>query len=105
MNPQRIELALKRQRLQLRASGQRLALRDDLNRLRPLFGVADKVHEGYLAVKRHPEWLVGAALVFVIVKPRVVMRWLRRGLSAWQVARQVQQVVAALPASSRRAGS
>jgi hypothetical protein len=104
VNPQRIELALRRQRLQLKAAGQRLALREDLNRLRPVFDVADKVHEGYLAVKRHPEWLVGGALVFVVVKPRVVVRWLRRGLSAWQVARQVQQVVAALPASSRKAG-
>jgi hypothetical protein len=91
MAPRQIELALKRQRLQLRAAEQRLALREDLARFAPLCSAADTLRSGIGQVRRHPEWLVGAALVVVIARPRAAFRWLQRGVVAWQFARQMRR--------------
>jgi hypothetical protein len=101
MSRRRIELALKRQRLQLQAAEQRLAVRRDLARFAPVLSVADTVRAGVAEVKRHPEWLVGAIIVLVVVRPRAVFRWLQRGVAAWQFASQVRRVVADLPAPAR----
>jgi len=101
MNPRAIEIALKRQRLQLRCAEQRLALRRDLGEFAPLFSVADTVQAGVAYLRQHPEWLVGAAMVLVVARPRAVWRWLQRGLVAWQVARRLRRSIAEFPLAAR----
>lgn len=101
MSRRRIDLALKRQQLQLQAAEQRLALRHDLARFAPALSVADTVRAGIAEVKRHPEWLVGAIVLLVVVRPRTVLRWLQRGVVAWQVTSQARRLVANLSAPAR----
>jgi hypothetical protein len=101
MNPRVIELALKRQRLQLKCAEQRLALRRDLTEFAPVFSAADTVQAGIAYVRQHPEWLVGAAVVLLVARPRALFRWLQRGLVAWQVARQVRRAIAEFPLAAR----
>lgn len=103
MSRRRIELVLKRQRLQLQAAEQRLALRRDLARFAPVLSVADTVRAGIAEVKRHPEWLVAAAVVLVVVRPRAIFRWLQRGVLAWQFASQARRLTASLSAPARSA--
>jgi hypothetical protein len=101
MNPRVIELALKRQRLQLKSAEQRLSLRRDLTEFAPVFSAADTVQAGIAYVRQHPEWLVGAAVVLLVARPRALFRWLQRGLVAWQVARQVRRAIAEFPLAAR----
>lgn len=102
MNEQGIELALKRQNLQLRAAEQRLALRGQLAELRPAFTAVDTARAGLAWLRRNPEWLVGGTVVLLVARPRAVLRWLRRGFVAWQLAREVHRTLEALPAAARR---
>jgi hypothetical protein len=98
-----IELALKRQSLQLRAAEQRLTLRSDLAALNPAFAVADTARAGWNWLRANPEWLVGGAVVLLVARPRGVLRWLRRGAVAWQMAREVRRTLDALPKAQSRA--
>jgi hypothetical protein len=101
MSRRRIEIALKRQRLQLQAAEQRFALSHDLARFAPVLSVADTVRAGIAAVKRHPEWVIGAIVVLVVARPRTVLRWLQRGVVAWRFASQARRLAADLSAPAR----
>jgi YqjK-like protein len=101
MNPRLLEIALKRQRLQLQAAQQRLELRRTLGEFAPLFAVVSTLRSGMAYFKQHPEWLVGAALMMAVARPRAVLRWLRRGFIAWQFARQVRRSLAESPLAQR----
>ncbi len=84
MNNQLLELALKKQRLQFRSDALRERLRTHANGLAPTLAVADRIHAGYGWLRRHPEVVAVAGVAVVAAKPRVVWRWLVRGVSAWQ---------------------
>jgi hypothetical protein len=103
MNLRAIELALKRQRLQLRAAEQRLTLRRDLAALNPAFAVADTARAGWNWLRENPEWLVGGGVILLVARPRAVLRWTRRGLMAWQLAREVRRTLDALQVAGPRA--
>jgi hypothetical protein len=97
-----LELALKRQSLQLRAAQQRLTLRGELATLNPAFAVADTARAGWHWLKANPEWLVGGAVVLLVARPRAVLRWTRRGLVAWQLAREARRTLDAVSATGAR---
>jgi len=40
-------------------------------------------------VHRHPQWLMAAAVVFAILRPRRALAWVRNGLVAWRAFRWV----------------
>jgi hypothetical protein len=40
--------------------------------------------------QRHPQWLVGGAVLLLVLRPQRVWRWTGRLLAAWQVARRAR---------------
>ena len=41
------------------------------------------------AVRRHPQWIIAAAVVIAILRPRRAFAWMRRGFIAWRAWRWV----------------
>lgn len=90
MNPTALELALKKQRLQI-TSG---TLRADFGRyaggLAPAFSGADYALEGARWVRRHPQFVVAAAVALVVARPKRAWRWARRAFVGWQAWRKLR---------------
>lgn len=85
-----LELALKKQRLALRSASLRQSLAADGQPLVPVFATADKVVDGVHWLQERPVVLAAAAALVVVLKPRAVLRWGRRGFFAWRTLRAVQ---------------
>ncbi|GAB2180901.1 hypothetical protein DLREEDagrD3_11240 [Denitratisoma sp. agr-D3] len=85
-----LQLALKKQRLVLRSTGLRQALAVDCQPLSPLFTTADKVVDGVYWLRARPGLVAAAAALVVVLRPRTVFRWGRRGLVAWRLVRLLQ---------------
>lgn len=79
-----IEFALKKQRLQLRSAALRAQFAEHAAAFSPLFAAGDKLHDGVLWLRRHPEVAIAAGAALAVVRPRAVFRWARRGALAWQ---------------------
>jgi hypothetical protein len=86
MNPARLELALKKQRLQLQSATQRQEFARYAAGLAPALGLADRARDGVAWLRGHPELPVAAAAAILVMRPRSVFRWLRRGVFAWRAA-------------------
>jgi len=85
-----LELALKKQRLVLRSTSLRQSLAADSQPLDPVFAAADKVVDGVHWLQERPVVVAAAAALVVLLKPRTVLRWGRRGFLAWQTLRAVK---------------
>lgn len=89
MNPRLVELALRKQRLQLQSAALRLDLAHRAAPFAPIFGVADRVRNGFRWLRRHPEAVAAAAVALLVARPRQLFRWARRGVIAWQAWRKL----------------
>lgn len=96
MNPRLLEFALKKQRLQLKAATQRVQLAQQLQAWAPAFAAADSACAAARWLGAHPQWLIGAAVVVLVAKPRAFFRWLRRGFFAWQALRRMRKALASV---------
>jgi len=89
-----VERALERQRLLLESSLQREALIRHGAGLQPLFETADRVREGALWIRHHPEVVVGTVTALAVARPRArrfLWQWARRGLVAWRIWRDSER--------------
>lgn len=77
--------ALLAQSARLRASWQ-----TDLAALRPPLAVADQARDAWQWLRAHPEWPAGLAVVLVVARPRLALRWGLRLWTAWQWWRRLQ---------------
>lgn len=93
MNPKAIELALKKQRLQLQAAAQRVRILHAIESASPAFGFVDRARAAAGWAKAHPEVLVGAGVVLLVARPRVMFRWARRGFFLWEGMRRLRGAV------------
>jgi len=93
MNPRIVELALKKQRLHLQAAAQRVRILHAIQSVSPAFGVADKARAAVGWAKANPEVLVGAGVVLLVARPRVLFRWAKRGFFLWQGLRRLRGAV------------
>ncbi|MRR52376.1 MAG: hypothetical protein EG825_15965 [Rhodocyclaceae bacterium] len=84
MSPRQLELALKKQRLQLQIVSQREALALHVAGLQPVFTAADQAQRATHWLRRNPETLVAVAVAVLVARPKVVWRWLGRGVLAWR---------------------
>lgn len=84
MNPKLIALQARREILISAAAAQRLAVAQDIAPLRVPLMMADQGLAVVRAVRKHPEWLAGAVVLFAVWRPRGVGSWLLRGWQGWR---------------------
>lgn len=86
-----METALeRRQRLLARAARERERLAAELERYRPLAGVADDLVRVGRGIAAHPEWVVGAVVAVAVIRPRWLLRVAGRAWVAWRAVRTVK---------------
>ena len=91
MNSRLIELAERRERLVARIALQRGELASRAEPWKGVLAVADKGVEAVRYMRRHPAWVAGAVGLFVALRPRRAISWLRRGWSLWSMAQRLRQ--------------
>ena len=93
MNPELVELALRKQRLQIRIADQRAAMVRHAQGFAPVFRGVDKAVDGLMWARDHAPLLSGVGLFLLAVRPRAALRWARRGWAGWQLVRRVRALV------------
>ena len=90
MNPRQQRLWMRRQELLRQSSELRTRLQVHVQGLQPVLRGADRAWLAGLWLRDHP--LVPAAAVFLLAlrRPRGLLRWARRGWSAWQLLRRLR---------------
>lgn len=97
MQDRLIELHQQRGRLLERVAVQRNMLSRQLAPLQGLLNVGDRAarvaQDGKAFALQHP-WAIAAVVAAVVIfKPRSVLRWAKRGLSAWRAWHSLQVLV------------
>ncbi len=94
MNQQLIDVAVQRGRLLERISNQRQLLGQEVQPLGDTLRSADRaistLRNGSDYVKQHPEVVTVAVAVLVVLQPRRVWRWTKRGFFAWRTWRMLR---------------
>ena len=93
MSPELVELALRKQRLQIRCAEQRTELVRHAEAFTPLMRGVDRVMDGVAWARNNAPILSGTAVFLLVVRPRFVLRWARRGWVGWQLVRRVRNLV------------
>lgn len=84
MTPQQVEFALKKQRLQLRSAELRGQMVGHVAGLAPTLALGDRLRAAAGWMRHNPEVVAFASVALVVVRPRTVWRWARRGIFAWR---------------------
>jgi hypothetical protein len=90
MNEKLFELALRRERLIAQAAQQRTTLARSVQVWRVPLALADEGLAALRYLKQHPMWVVGGVAVVVVLRPRSVAKWVRRGWAAYRIVRRVR---------------
>lgn len=91
MNHELTRLAERRSQLVAQAAGQRAALARELEPWRARLTRVDQGVAVFRYIGRNPAVMVGvAALLFVVLRPRRVGKWLQRGWLVWQLGRRLR---------------
>lgn len=100
MNQELIDLAVERGRLIERISQQRQLLDQQLRPLGETLDTADRLvltaRRCGTYLKQHPEVVAAGVATLVILQPRRVWRWSRRGFFAWRTWRRLRRELADL---------
>ncbi|HRF72214.1 MAG TPA: YqjK-like family protein [Accumulibacter sp.] len=100
MNQELIDLAVERGRLIERISSQRQRLGQELQPIGEALQGADRVltgvRKGCGYVQEHPEVVAVGVALLIVVQPRRVWRWSKRGFVAWRTWRMVRSQIADL---------
>jgi len=83
------EIRAERARLLARAAVERERVLVQLRAWEAPLALVDRSVAAARYVHRHPHWLIAAAVVFAILRPRRALAWMRNGLVAWRVFRSV----------------
>lgn len=94
MNAKLVELALRKQRLQLRSADQRAALIRYTEGVQPVLRGVDRIADGVRWTRDHAPILSGIGVFLLVVRPRAMLRWARRGWIGWQLVRRVRNLIA-----------
>jgi hypothetical protein len=81
------DIRARRAQLLARAAVERERISVQLRAWEAPLAIADKAYAAARLVRRHPQWLVGAAVVLAILRPRRALAWARNGLVAWRTWR------------------
>jgi YqjK-like protein len=102
MSQRLTELALRKQMLTLRSEELRNRLEQHVQAIHPLANLVERVRSILFELKQHPEWSLGAAAALLILRPRFIFRWLKRGLVGWRLWRSARDLIGYAAASGSR---
>lgn len=95
MGDGRIDIALRRGRLLERIAAQRAALAGQLQPVSAALHATDRAVAGVQGatayLKAHPRGVAAALALLVVLKPRRVWRWAKRGFVVWRAWRALRQ--------------
>lgn len=105
MNPEFLELALKKQRLQIRAGQQRADMVGRLGRVEAVLDIVDRARDGARALRGSAPVLSAGALLFVVLRPRLAFRIARRAWLGWMIYRKLGRSLEPLLGVLKRFGA
>jgi len=88
-----IEHALKKQRLQIASEGLRADFGNYATGLTPAFVAADMAVAGAHWVRRNQEVVTAVGVALLVIRPRSVIGWARRGFVLWRVWRNFRDFI------------
>ena len=92
-----LALAQRQQGLLQQSAALRSSLALQLRPWQPGLRVADQVRAAWGWLRAHPEWVVGAGLVVVLLRPGRALRWGMRLWSGVRLWQQIRRQLQALP--------
>ena len=91
MSDKLIRLAERRERLVAQAAAQRMALEQNIEPWRVPLALADQGLTALRFIKSHPALIVGGGILFAMLKPGSVGKWLQRGWITWQIINKLRK--------------
>jgi len=92
------EIRARRAQLMARAAIERERLSVRLHAWEAPLSLVDRAVAAAHYVRRHPQWLVAAALLIAVLRPRRALALARNGLIAWRAWRWISQSLHSLAA-------
>lgn len=90
MTERELELALRKQRLILRSAALRVLMTREAGHLKPAFARADQVRNALVWVRDHLHVVAAAGATLMVIRPRALFRWSRRGYFVWKAWRSLR---------------
>lgn len=90
MNKALLQIAARRERIVALAASQRGTLAQNVEPWRMPLALADQGITALRYLKRHPEGIVGVALLLVALRPGRIATWLGRGWVSWQLLQSLR---------------
>ena len=97
MNPL-TEIRARRAHLMARAAVERERIFVQLHAWEAPLALADKGYAAARYVRRNPQWIVAAAVLLAVLRPRRALSWARNGLIAWRAWRWISASLRSLTA-------
>ncbi len=91
MSDGRSSLVERRDRLIALAAAQRRRLAADVEPWRRPLSIVDRALAAVRFIGHHPAWVVGSAVAPVALRATSLGTWFRRGLTAWQIVRELDE--------------
>lgn len=92
MSPKRATIAERREKLILKAASQRALLAQDITPLETPLTIAYRGFQLVRYVRQHPVLMLGVTTAVSVIRPSRVLRWLKTGFSALNLARSVSDI-------------
>ena len=94
MNTRLASIEIKRARLIERAAREREDMAQTLQLWAPPLGFVDRCLAGFMFVVSRPPLLVGAAVLLVLLRPRLAFKWAQRAWGLWRTYRWLMKKIA-----------
>jgi hypothetical protein len=95
---QMTEILARRAQLLARAAVERERISVQLRAWEAPLALADRGLAAARYIRRHPQWIIGLAVVLAILRPRRALAWARNGLVAWRTWRWLSNSLRGLAA-------
>ncbi len=93
MSPKRATIAERREKLILKAASQRALLAQDIAPLGKPLTIAYRGFQLVRYVRQHPILMLGVTTAISVIRPSRVLKWLKTGFSALNLARTVSDIL------------
>lgn len=90
MNKSLLRIAVRRERIVAQAASQRRTLAQNVEPWRMPLALADQGITVLRYLKRHPEGIVGVAVLLAALRPGRIATWLERSWVSWQLLQSLR---------------